>query len=168
AQLQQRYLALLCTEMGYAEAGREEAARIPAASARMLSEILGRLTDGQLQAERGDLAEAARRLPEIEALVQRGIQCGALADPWNILGFQGLFPLSAAREDSVRDGRIDDLVQVVDRVLSLYSRLLSEAAATGAAALVESLTGEMRRLAAWWDRFASVEVSEVRRVHGGE
>ena len=27
------------------------------------------------------------------------------ADPWNILGFQGLFPLSPAREDTIRDPR---------------------------------------------------------------
>src|SRR5207245_3330675 len=26
----------------------------------------------------------------------------------------------------------------------------------------------LRRLAGWWDRFATVEVSDVRRVHGGE
>ena len=29
-----------------------------------------------------------------------GLACGAFADPWNVLGFQGLFPLSPARKRS--------------------------------------------------------------------
>ena len=100
--------------------------------------------------------------------MHRGIACGAFADPWNILGFQGLFPLSPAREDSMRDPRLDELVQVVEQIFNLYARLSSEAAAAGDEALARSLTDGMGRLAAWWDPFATVEVSEVRRVHGGE
>src|SRR5262245_17337775 len=42
AQLQHRQLALLFAEMGYPEASRKEAARIPAASIRLASEILCR------------------------------------------------------------------------------------------------------------------------------
>lgn len=168
AQLQQRYLALIYAQMGHSEASREEAARIPAVSVRMLSEVLNRLTSGQIEAERGELHRAAAILPEVEDLLHRGVACGAFADPWNILGFQGLFPLSAAREDSMRDGRLDELVQVVEQIFNLYARLSGEAAAAGDDALVRSLTEGMGRLAAWWDPFATVEVSEVRRVHGGE
>jgi hypothetical protein len=167
-QMQQRYLSLLFAEMGYPEAARAEARRIPAVSVRLLSEILGRLTSGQVEAERGQLRTAAARLPEIEDLLRRGIGCGAFADPWNVLGFQGLFPLSPAREDSIRDPRIDELVQVVEQTFNLYARVLSEAAATGDGELVEILSGDLKRLADWWDRFATVEVSDVRRVHGGE
>ena len=108
------YLALIYAQMGYPEASREEARRIPAVSVRMVSEILSRLTSGQLEAERGDLKRAAARLPEVEDLLHRGVACGALADPWNILGFQGLFPLSPAREDSMADPRLNELVQVVE------------------------------------------------------
>src|SRR5207245_8645738 len=97
-----------------------------------------------------------------------GIACGAFVDPWNILGFQGLFPLFAAREDSIRDTRIDELVQVIEHTFNLYSRLASEAAAVGDKALGTSLRTNLRRLATWWDRFASTSVSDVRRVHGGE
>jgi hypothetical protein len=167
-QMQQRYLSLLFAEMGYPEAARAEAGRIPAVSVRLLSEILGRLTGGQVEAERGDLRAAARRLPEVEDLLSRGIACGAFADPWNVLGFQGLFPLSPAREDSIRDPRIDELVQVVEQTFNLYARLTSEAAAAGDGALVETLSADLRRLAAWWDRFATAEVSDVRRVLGRE
>jgi hypothetical protein len=167
-QLQQRFLALLFAEMGHADAGREEAAKIPAASVRMLSEIHSRLTTGEIRAERGELAQAAALLPEIDDLLHRGIACGAIADPWNVLGFQGLYPLSAAREESVRDGRIDELVQVVEEDLSLHARLIGEAAAAGEAKLVQTVTGGMERLAVWWDQFATVEVGDVRRVSGAE
>jgi hypothetical protein len=46
-QLQQRQLALLFAEMGYAEASAQAAGRIPAVSLRLLSAILGRLTGGK-------------------------------------------------------------------------------------------------------------------------
>jgi hypothetical protein len=167
-QLQQRYLALLFAEMGHPQASRDEARRIPAVSVRLLSEILSHLTSGQVEAEQGRLREAAERLPEIESLLQRGIACGAFVDPWNILGFQGLFPLSPAREDSIRDPRVDELIQIVEQIFNLYARLMSEAAAVGDAELVRALTFGVRRLADWWDRFAAVEVGEVQRLHGGE
>src|SRR5205823_6340912 len=147
-QLQQRYLSLLFAEMGYPQASQTEARRIMAVSVRLLSEILGRLSSGNLECERGEdpakagarLREAARRLPEVEDLLRRGIACGAFADPWNILGFQGLFPISAAREDAIRDPRLDELVQVVEQTFNLYSRLMSEAAATGRPELVRRLS----------------------------
>jgi hypothetical protein len=167
-QLQQRYLALLFAEMGYPEASREEAQCIPAVSVRLLSEILSRLTSGQVEAEQGRLREAAARLPEIEDVMHRGIASGAFVDPWNILGFQGLFPLSPAREDSIRDPRVDELIQVVAQIFNLYARLMSEAAASGDDDLVRTLTTGLRRLAEWWDRFATIEVGDVRRLHGGE
>ena len=100
-------------------------------SVRFLSEVLGRLAVGEVEAELGQLESAARRLPEIIDLVRRGIDCGALPDPWNILGFQGLFPLSPAREDSVRDNRLDELCHVIELSFNLYARLMSEAAAAG-------------------------------------
>src|SRR5262249_56708803 len=48
-QMQQRYLALLLAEMGYPEATRAEAARIPAAAVRLLSEGISRPTAGRAQ-----------------------------------------------------------------------------------------------------------------------
>ncbi len=167
-QLQQRHLSILFADMGYPDAGREEAARIPAASARMMSEIHGRLTTGALLVERGKLVEAAGLLPEVEQSLLRGIDCGALADPWNVLGFQGLFPIFTSREDVVRDQRVHELVGAVERLFTLHARVLGEAAARGEGELVESVSAGMKRLAAWWDRFATASVSEVRPVHGGE
>jgi hypothetical protein len=169
-QLQQRYLALLFAEMGYPNASRKEGRRIPAVSVRLLSDILGRLATGQVECDQGRLHQAAARLPEIENLLRRGIACGAFADPWNILGFQGLFPLSPAREDSIRDPRLDELVQVVEQTFTLYARLMAEASCSAdpQAQLVQKLDAGLERLAAWWDPFATYEVSDLRRVHGGE
>jgi len=165
-QLQQRHLAMVLAEMGYPEASRAEAQKIPAASARLLSEISIRLTVGWHRVEQGDLAGAAGQLPEVEELLKRGISCGALVDPWNVLGFQGLYPLFHSVEDSVRDNRIDELVQAVEQTFGLYARVISEAAAAGDGFQSATWTGEMRRLAVWWDRYATVNVAEVERVHG--
>lgn len=167
-QMQQRYLSVLFAAMGYPADSQRESERIPSVSGRLLSAVLSRLTSGQLEVEYGRLAEAAGRLPEIEELLQRGIACGAFADPWNILGFQGLFPLSSAREDSIRDPRLDELVQVIEQTFNLYARLISEAAAMGQSELIGRLLDDLDRLAGWWDQFATSEVSDVRRVQGGE
>jgi hypothetical protein len=113
-QLQQRHLTLLFAEMGYPEVSREQAALIQTPSVRLLGEILIRLTLARHRADRGETAAAADLLPEAEDLLRRGIRCGAVADPWNILGFQALFPLFPAREDAIRDPRVDELVDVVD------------------------------------------------------
>src|SRR5205807_6916622 len=51
---------------------------------------------------------------------------------------------------------------------NLYARLLSEAAASGDTALVQQLGADQDRLAAWWDRFASAEVGDLKRVRGSE
>jgi hypothetical protein len=167
-QLQQRHIALLFATMGYPEASREEAGRIPVVAFRFLGAIQARLRTGQLLVERGEPAAAAALLPEVEDLVDRGIACGALPDPWNILGFQGLFPLFTSREDSLHDSDIDDLIYIVEQLFDLYIRVISEAAATGNAGLARQLLQAMKRRTSWWDRFASYEVGDVERLHGGE
>jgi len=122
----------------------------------------------ELGASDGRLAEAAGLLPEVEDLITRGIECGALADPWNILGYQGLYPLFQSREDSTHDHRNEELIDALTRQFDLYARLLAAAAAAGDGRLRELLTRGVRKLAGWWDRFAAYEVSDVPRLHGGE
>ncbi len=168
AQLQQRHLALFYADLGYAEASRKAAASIPAASVRLLSEMLSRVRSGHLHIERGEFALALQMLQGLVELLQRGIGCGAMLDPWNILGFQGLFPLSAAREDSIRDPRVDELVGLLDAIFHVCSRLIAEMAAAGQLAGTQTVRALLQQLAQWWDRFATVEVADVRRLHGGE
>jgi hypothetical protein len=170
-QMQQRQLSLMFAVMGYPETSRAQANRIPVTSIRILSEVLSRLTTGQLlvdQCRPDQLAAAAKLLPEIEDLLERGMQCGALVDPWNILGFQGQFPLFAAVEDTVQDPRVLELLHVVEQLLALYARLLSEAAAAGEERLVAKLRPELTAFAESWDQYATHEVGDLPRVHGGE
>jgi hypothetical protein len=96
--------------MGYAEAAIAQAHTVRIASARMLCQIYCRLTAGHQAIDAENLEPVARYLPEIEDLLHRGIECGALVDPWNILGFGGNFSLFPAVENSVHDFRVDDLI----------------------------------------------------------
>ncbi|MCS6977083.1 MAG: hypothetical protein NZM31_08775 [Gemmatales bacterium] len=165
-QLQRRHLAILFAGMGYPEESRRFAHAIPTASSRILCEIIVRLTLGMKHAEAGQLEEAAAVLPEIEDLIRRGIRCGALVDPWNVLGFAGHFPLFSAAEDSIPDPRIEDLTRVMELLFTLYARILGDAAATGRHALRKELTPRMRALAEWWDQFGTCEVNSVPHVRG--
>ena len=72
----------------------------------------------------GKLDAAAALLPQIVDLLKRGIECGAVVDPWNILGFDAHFSLFPALENSVRDHRADELVALMDRLWALYSQRL--------------------------------------------
>ncbi len=167
-QLQQRHLAELLAEIGYADAARRQAARIPVVSIRVQTEMQLLLTTGQIFVEQGRLAEAAKLLPRIEDLLKRGILCGALPDPWNILGFSGQYPRFQAVEDAVRDIRIDDLIHLIDQLFNLFARLMSEGAYSGTFKPDKDLAKEMQRLAEWWDRFATTTVSDIEHVHGAE
>lgn len=167
-QLQQKQLALLFAEMGYPDASRRQARTIPVAAIRLLAEMHLRLALGRLHVERGEFTEAAALLPEIESHLRRGIACGAVVDPWNILGFQGQYLRFAALEDSVHDHRIDELLAVMSQLFNLYFQVLSNGAAKGTFQDQARCLEEMKRLADWWDRFATHEVSGLARVHGGE
>lgn len=167
-QLQHVHLAQLFARMGYAEASTRQAHVVPVASARMLCEINGRLTAGHHDIDRGQLDRAGRMLPEIDDLLHRAIECGALVDPWNILGFQGQFSLFPALENSVRDHRVDVLIQLITQVLGLYARLQAEAAAHGEEELAAATAAGLQKLARWWDQFATLEVAGVAHVSGRE
>jgi hypothetical protein len=165
-QLQHVHLALLFARMGYTEAAGEQARIVPVASARMRTEISCRLTSGHLVADRGQWAEAARLLPDLEDLLHRAIHCGALIDPWNILGFGGQFSLFPAVENSIYDHRVDELIELMEEIFGLYARLEKEAAAAGQNELQEHLSQGLAGLARWWDQFATTEVSDVDGFSG--
>src|SRR5262249_13239473 len=167
-QMQRAHLAWLFARMGYAEAAREQAAVIPATSTRFETEIQLRLTLVQFDLDRGKIASARERLAEVEELLARGIDCGAIVDPWNILGFQGQFPLFAAREDSVADPRVDKLVAIMEQIFNGFSRLVCEAAAVGEDRLCEDVGQRFHRMADFWDKFATTTVSDLPPVNGGE
>jgi hypothetical protein len=168
AHLQDRRLAQLYAAMGYPIAAREQSSKIDAPAVRFGTEIRIRQTEAGFAADRNQPAEAARLLSEVEDLLRRGIDCGALIDPWNILGYQGLFPIFPGREDTVRDPRAEELIQQIGRQFDLYAKTCAAAAVAGDEATRERLVASMRTLAGWWDRFASATVADLPRVVGGE
>ena len=166
--LQERRLGLFYAAMGYPQAARARAARINAPSVRLSCAIRTRQTEASFAARANRPAETAAALEEAESLLHRGIECGALIDPWNILGFQGLFPTFPGREDSVRDPRAEELILTVGRQLELYAEGLSTAVSIEDSVSQERLRVGMNRFAEWWDRFATTTVSDLPKVNGAE
>ncbi len=163
-QMQHVHLAQLYARMGYAEAALAQAHTVRIASARMLCQIYCRLTAGHQAIDADQLEPVARYLPEIEDLLHRGIECGALVDPWNILGFGGNFSLFPAVENSVHDFRVDDLVELVEQILDLCARAWTGAAAVDDAQHEQIFSASLERIALWWDRYATAGVSGVKRL----
>src|SRR5436189_4346855 len=126
-QVQFRELAYLCAQMGYAEASRQKAAAIPAASIRFETEIECQIGTAQHELDRGRVEVAAEHVSQISGLLTRGIECGALVDPWNILGFTGQFPLFSSREDAIPDNRVESLLDLVEGAFGVYGRTMAEA-----------------------------------------
>ena len=165
-QLQHVHLAQLFAAIGYTEAAARQAAVVPVASARMTCEMRCRMAAAHLAVERGDLAAAASQLPPIEDLLRRAIECGAMVDPWNILGFGGQYSLFPAVENSVYDHRIDELLDMMSDIFMLYVRIHKAAAAAGDLGLQQALSRSLAELARWWDQFASLEVGSIEGISG--
>ncbi len=183
-QLQHVHLAELFARMGYTEAARRQARIVPVASARLKCDIHCRLTTAHRAIEEvhsaagakrpaGDdpgprLEHAARLLEESIGLLHRAIECGALVDPWNILGFGGQYSLFPAPENSVYDHRIDELIGLVSSIFTVGVQIQKEAAAIGITALENQVSQRLDVLADWWDKFATTEVGSVESFSGRE
>jgi hypothetical protein len=164
SQLEHVHLAQIFARMGHVRAAARQADVVPCASARMLCQIDCLLTTGQLACDAGELDAAAAIPSQIMELLQRAIECGAVIDPWNILGFDAHFSLFPAMENSVRDHRADELVDMIERLLAFYSQVWSAAAATDRKDLCASVAEQFQRTANWWHQYAVHEVSSVEAV----
>jgi hypothetical protein len=164
SQLEHVHLARIFARMGHTAAAQREADIVPCASARMLCQIDCLMTSSQLACQNGQLEQAADYLPQIVDLLKRGIQCGAIIDPWNILGFDAHFSLFPALENSVRDHRADELVELMDRLWALYSRVWTEAATVDCAEVSKKVSRQFKETATWWNKYAVHEVSTVEAV----
>ena len=107
-------LAQVYAGMGYREAALAEAAVVPVAAARINAQMDCLLGTARGQIIEGELDKAAETLPQIFSLLKRGIKCSAIVDPWNIIGFDGNYSLFPAIENSIRDHRVDDLVELIE------------------------------------------------------
>ena len=167
-QVQRRQLAHLFARMGYPAASLRQTAVIPCASARFECEVLCRVHGARRVVELGKIAEAFSLLGEAEEYLHRGIECGALVDPWNILGFQGLFPLFSSREDTVPDQRVEILLHMMEALLDAYTRTWEEAAARGETKMAAMISVRYEALADFWDKFGSSTVNDLPRVAAKE
>jgi hypothetical protein len=164
SQLEHVHLARIFARMGHTSPAQREAVVVPCASARMLCQIDCLMTSSQLACAAGQLDEAVALLPQIVDLLKRGIQCGAIVDPWNILGFDAHYSLFPSLENSVRDHRADELVATMDRLWALYSQVWSAAAAIDHKELNKKVARQFKESATWWHKFAVHEVSSVEAV----
>lgn len=167
-QLERAHLAQIYARMGYPEAALAQAHDVSVAGVRMSCEIECLRKSCRRAAEEGDFAAAMAGLAEIELLLHRAIECGALVDPWNILGFQGQFSVFRALENSIRDHRIAQLIALVENIFATYAEVHRGAAAAGRADIESEISERFGRLAEWWDRFATTTVSGVRSISGSE
>jgi hypothetical protein len=161
SQLEHVQLARLFARMGHAAAAKEQSDYVPVPSARIISRIDCLMTAADHFLAIGQLDEAVAISPQVIDLVHRGIGCGAIVDPWNILGFAGNFARFDGPDSAVHDHRVEDLVQLMEYVFALQSRIWREAAAAGRQDLCETIERELRELADWWRQFAAHEVADV-------
>ncbi|MEN6451640.1 MAG: hypothetical protein ABFC96_14205, partial [Thermoguttaceae bacterium] len=165
-QLQHVHLAELFAALGCQEQAAHHAEIVPTASARMHCQMRCCMSTAHLALEHGKLDEAAAELPPVEDLLHRAIECGAMVDPWNILGFGGQYSLFPAIENSVQDHRVDDLLDLMSDIFMLYVEVCKGAAAAGQTSLEQTLLRNLAGLARWWDQFASVEIGSIDGVSG--
>ncbi|MBN1854081.1 MAG: hypothetical protein JW829_15240, partial [Pirellulales bacterium] len=168
AQLQQVQLAICCARMGYPKAASSRADSVSMPSARIVTKLHCLLTTAHAEIDHGQIEKVPGHLAQMEDLLHRGIACGALVDPWNIVGFGGNFSLFPAVENSIHDFRVDKLIDLVEQVLGLCTRAWSEAAARDDAALEIAFSEPLARMASWWDQFATSTVQGVKRLVGKE
>ncbi len=162
SQLQHVKLAKVFAKMGYPGAAQRQSDAVPVTSTRMQCRIDCAVAAGHLAIANHNREAAVKNLDRIIEQLKRGIECGAIVDPWNILGFQANFSLFPAMENTVRDHRIDELVALVDRTIDLYSRLWSDAAAADDQATCRQVEASFEELAIWWNQFAAHEVPSVK------
>ncbi len=155
-------LARLFARMGSPIAAKEESDDVHVPSARILCRIDCLLTMGNQALKHGRLEEASHIPDEIDHLIHSGIECGALVDPWNILGFAGNFSRFHGPDSAVHDHRVDELVHVMELLFGFLSRLWREAAASDNEKVCQRVQHQFERIARWWRQFAAHEVGDIQ------
>ncbi|MCA9063173.1 MAG: hypothetical protein KDA96_08940 [Planctomycetaceae bacterium] len=165
-QVQRRHLSWIYATMGFEEAACEEANVIPCVSARFESGIQSHLVTIRRSVRQGCLERAGELVQDVIRLLHDGIECGGLVDPWNILGFQGQFPLFFSREDSIPDNRVDVLLDIMEQLFDTCSLVMSEAAALGRTEIHDVVRDQFLQLAEQWDQYATTTVHDLTHIDG--
>ena len=165
SQLEHVQLARLFARMGSADSAKAESDNVPVPSARIACRIDCLLTTGKQLLQNGNMSAASKLPDDIVDLIHRGIECGALVDPWNILGFSGNFPYFQSSDAASEDHRIVELNELLERVSAYFSRLWREASAADNNAVAEQIRQKFSALANWWHQFAAHEIEDVGGIN---
>ena len=164
-------LASVLARLGRIDAAERLVGLVPAASARMLARITSRIVIAQGMCRRGDnesLQKAVETLSEAKNLLMRGIHCGALVDPWNILGFAGQFPLHEPGGEALPDSRVDDLIGSVGNLLECACLAWQRSCLQSNKEIANKASGLVEELASWWDQYATTSVGGIPHLSGIE
>ena len=164
SQLVNCRLASIFARMGFPAAAQMQLETVPVASARIVCRIDCLLAASFQAIEQKNLEGALKAARRMVELLKRGIGCGAIVDPWNIIGFDANYSLFPALQDSVRDHRAYELVDLVESILALYSRLWSQAAAQDETEMGDRIRSEFESVVNWWRKYAAYEVMSVDAV----
>lgn len=161
AQLQHVQLARLYARMGYPDAAKRQTDEVAAASSRMTCRIDCLMTLGMRAIRTGNLKKGAEVPSVAFDLLQRGIECGAMLDPWDIIGFGGNFSLYPGPESAVHDSRVDHMVTLIESLFEYTAHVWSEAAARNEQVIYEQMDQKYRQMAEWWRGYAAHTVGSI-------
>ena len=163
-QVQHVQLARLFARMGYSEAAKRQSDVVHVTGARIECRIDCLLTAGTRALKRGDLNSASRIPTQVLDLIKRGIHCGAIVDPWNILGFAGNFSRFHGADSVIHDHRVDDLIALMEQLFGYTARVWSEAAAVDDEEVYAVVDRQFRETAEWWRQFAAHQIDDLEAV----
>lgn len=163
-QLQHLHLARTYARMGYPDAAKRQADVVTVPSARLTCRIDCLLTLGVRDLREGRLEQAAEVPRQAIDLIRRGIECGALVDPWNILGFGANFSRFHGPESGNHDHRVDDLVSMMEHLFGYIAGVWSEAAARDDESLYANMEEQFEESADWWRQYAAHTVESLQAV----
>ena len=164
SQLVNCRLASIFARMGFSEAADDQSKIVPVAAARILCQIDCLLSSAKQATKQKELNTAYKIIPKVMQLLQTGVECGAIVDPWNIIGFDANYSLFPASENSVPDHRVYELVDLVERILGMCSLIWSEAAAVDDLQICDAIKTEFSEIVDWWRKYAAHEVMSVDAV----
>jgi hypothetical protein len=159
-------LANCFARMGAVQEARYWMAQIHSAAARIRCEIRCCLSECEWLIRNNRRADALQTLISVIDLIHRAIECGALIDPWCILGFAGFFPIFEHTREAILDHRVEQLISLVRTTFQRLAALRRATAASGDDAVDEAAAKLASDFAEWWDQFATTTVSDVNSFLG--
>jgi len=159
-------LANCFAKMGAVQEARHWMRQIHSGAARIRCEIRCRLSECEWLIHNNRRTEALQTISGVIDLIHRGIECGALIDPWCILGFGGFFPIFEHTREGIFDHRVEQLVSLVRLTFQRLAALRRSAAASSDDTVDEETARLTSELADWWDQFATTAVSDVNSFLG--